>query len=195
MHAAVCISQPCVKLRVTAVSSDAELWQLFDVLPAKSEDDEVGWMPAHVQRTTGSRWKHLGNLALFRLAYIRKFWGHPLVKEAYETTMWESKQAPVCLHNVPHFWNVSLVTPFQRPKRIWFWYITGTENCIASIFATDLLYCFVLRTKMQQERNPLHSKLATHIKPSQIFNEMKLNYFACSLCSTVTFCSSCKNPP
>lgn len=117
MHTAVCISQPCVKLRVTAVSSDAELWQLFDVLPVKSEDDEVGWMPAHVQHTTGSRWKHLGNLALFRLAYIRKFWGHPLVKEAYETTMWESKQAPICLHNVPHFWNVSLVTPFQKAEK------------------------------------------------------------------------------
>lgn len=72
--------------------------------------------------------------------------------------------------------------------------MTGTDNCIASIFATDLLYCLVLRTKMQQERNPLHSKLATHIKPSQIFNAMKLNDFACSLCSTVTFCSSCNNP-
>lgn len=84
---------------------------------------------------------------------------------------------------------------FKRLKRIWFWYITGTDKCIASIFATDLLYCFVLRTKMQQERNPLHSKLATHIKPSQIFNEMIWNDFACNLCSIVTFCISCNNCP
>lgn len=73
MHTAVCISQPCVTLRVTAVSSDAELQQLCPVLPVKSGDDEVGWMPAHVEHATGTRWKHLSNLALFRLAYITKF--------------------------------------------------------------------------------------------------------------------------
>lgn len=73
MHTAVCISRPCVRLRVTAVSSDAELWQLCHVLPVNSEDDEVGGTPAHVEHATGTRWKHLTNLALFRLTYITIF--------------------------------------------------------------------------------------------------------------------------